>query len=184
MAAKLEELNKDFRIKVIDLIQACRKRSVTIVPFCTYRDVFRQAILWRQSRRWVEIIREIRLLEADEISFLASIIRVVGSHTGPVMHVTYAIPGLSWHQYGEAVDCYISRDGVPVFDACDNGYKIYRYEGLKLGMAISNADDWCHLQSSPNRIMDVYKSMENVNNTMLIRHVQDVVTLIAESRNL
>ena len=180
MVALLEELNKDFRLKVIDLIQACYKRGVPIVPFCAYRDLFKQAILWRQSRKWVQIIREITLLEDTGISFIASIIRVVGPHIGPAQHITNAIPGLSWHQYREAVDCYILKRGQAVWDPNDNGYKIYREEGLKLGMAIGAEDDWCHLQSSPNRVVDVYGSMANINNTMLIRHVQDIYKMIAE----
>lgn len=179
MAALLEELNKVFRLKVIDLIQACRARGVTIVPFCTYRDLFKQAILWRQSRRRDEIKKEVCSLEEDGISFIASMIRVVGVHIG--QHITNAIPGLSWHQYREAVDCYILRnDGNAIWDFKNDGYKIYREEGLKLGMAIGTADDWCHLQSSSNRVVDVYGSMANINNTMLIRHVQDVCEFIAE----
>jgi len=180
MAALLEELNKDFRLNVIDLIKACKKRGVCIVPYCTYRDLYKQAILWRQSRRWVEIKREVRELEDTGISFLASIIRDVGVHIGPAQHITNAIPGLSWHQYREAVDCYILRRGLAVWDPNDKGYKIYREEGLKLGMAIGTADDWGHLQSSENRVVDVYGSMANINNTMLIRHVQDVCELISE----
>ena len=181
MAALLEELNKVFRLKVIDLIQACKKRGVTIVPFCTYRDLFKQAILWRKTRRGAYIIKEVRSLEEDGILFLANIIRAVGAHTAPTLHVTNAIPGLSWHQYKEAVDCYVLRnDGNAIWDSKNDGYKIYREEGLKLGMSIGTADDWCHLQSSPNRVIDVYGSMANINNTMLIRHVQDVCELIAE----
>lgn len=178
MFAKLEELNKDFRIKVIDLILACGKRGVTVVPFCTNRDLFEQARLWRQSRSGIEINNKICDLKRDGAYFLVYLIRVVGAQNGP--WVTFAIPGLSWHQYGAAVDCCIVENGNPVWDTAHKGYKIYREEGLKLGMYIGVAGDWCHLQASNKLVFGDYGSMPNINNIMLIKHVKDVCDMVSE----
>ena len=41
---------------------------------------------------------------AQKANFLASVLDGVGPQHGP--HVTNALPGLSWHQWGEAVDCF------------------------------------------------------------------------------
>ena len=140
----LSDLQPEFRKKIEQLIIICSERNVKIIPYMTIRNVWAQAVLWRQSRSKVEIEKKIADLKINGNNFLAYVIRNVGPHTGP--RVTDAIPGASWHQYGLAVDCYVEEGNKAIFDKNHNGYKIYREEGLKLGLFIGPEWDWCHLQ--------------------------------------
>jgi hypothetical protein len=67
------------------------------------RDPWTQAKLWRQSRGRDEVEAKIEALRRDGAAYLADILEEVGpQRTGSWR--TNAIPGLSWHQLGKAVD--------------------------------------------------------------------------------
>lgn len=99
----LAELNSDFRAKVADLI--ARLRTAGLHPVLTFgvRDPWTQARLWRKSRSGAQVVAKIEDLNARGAPYLAEILREVG----PQPHgrwATDAAPGLSWHQWREAVD--------------------------------------------------------------------------------
>ena len=77
--------------------------------FFTLRDPFDQAILRRQSRSTQEIHDKIQELKSKGAHFIVNCLESVGSQAG--RHVTNAIPGLSWHQWGESLDCFWLIDG-------------------------------------------------------------------------
>ena len=104
MAADLSALVAQFHEQVDQLLNSCRARGIEMRPYSTLRTPFDQARLWRQSRSIEEIRDKIADLRASGASFLAHCLESVGPQHGEP--VTNAIPGFSWHQWGEAVDCF------------------------------------------------------------------------------
>jgi len=82
--------------------------GVRMVPYMGIRDPYEQAALWRQSRGTYRIQKEINSLKSSDAQYLAHVIETVGPKDGP--WATNAIPGKSWHQWGQAADLYWSRD--------------------------------------------------------------------------
>lgn len=176
-AASTRDVNllvEDFRPKVIALLERCTARGATMRPYFTLRSPFEQAKLWRQSRSKQEIEARIAELESKSALFLADCIRRVGPQLGDP--VTNAIPGLSWHQWGEAVDCFWLVAGKAEWSSRKkinglNGYQVYAEEaeaaGLTAGGHWSSIKDWPHVQlrsaSSPLESMsliDIDKEMK------------------------
>jgi hypothetical protein len=164
MAADLTPLVPEFRATVNELIARCAGRGVEMRPFFALRTPFEQAKLWRQSRSREEIEQRIARLRAAGAGFLAHCIETVGPQHGA--HVTNAIPGLSWHQWGEAVDCMWIVERRADWSTVKrvngvNGYHLYADEAVGLGLDAGghwrSFKDWPHVQqraaASPDRIM-------------------------------
>src|SRR5690348_4825038 len=109
MAADLNDLVPEFRAKVSQLLQNCATQGVQMVPSEGVRPPATQAIYWRQSRSIVEINQAIAMLRDEGAPYLASVLDGVGPQHGD--EVTKVLPGNSWHQWGEAVDCFWEVDG-------------------------------------------------------------------------
>ena len=112
-------------------------RGIVMQPYFTLRDPFTQAKLWRQSRTAIEILNKINDLKCQQANFLAHCIESVGKQYGE--HVTNAIPGLSWHQWGEAVDSVWVVNNKSEWSLQKtinglNGYMVYAAEAKKLGL--------------------------------------------------
>ena len=151
MASDLNLLIPEFRVKVEQLLENCQCRGVIMKPCDTLRDPYTQARLWRQSRSKAVIQKKINELKEKGAPFLAHCIESVGPQSG--LHVTNAIPGLSWHQWGEAVDCYWSAKGKVVWDQNVkfdglNGYKVYAEEAKKLGL--NSGYYWARMKDDPH----------------------------------
>ena len=137
MAADLSSLVPEFKVKVEQVLLNCELRGIQMRPFETLRSPFKQARLWRQSRSGEEIRQKIAELKSGDASFLAFCIESVGPQSG--IPVTKAIPGLSWHQWGEAVDCFWLVQGKASWDTKlkvngINGYAVYAEESENLGL--------------------------------------------------
>ena len=152
-----------FRDRLNALLQACSEQGVEMRPYFGIRTPFEQAKLWRQSRTHEQIAAKIAELTLAGAPFLASCIDSVGPQSGPP--VTNAIPGLSWHQWGEAVDCAWVVAGKTEWSTQKkiegiNGYAIYAKEARKAGLDSGglwqSLKDWPHVQhrtvSSPARL--------------------------------
>jgi len=151
MASDLKLLIPEFRAKVEQLLENCRYRGVIMKPCDTLRDPYTQARLWRQSRSKAVIQKKINELKEKGAPFLAHCIESVGPQSGP--HVTNAIPGLSWHQWGEAVDCYWSAKGTIIWQVDTkvngiNGYQLCAEEAVKLGLTAGHF--WIKFKDSPH----------------------------------
>ena len=153
MAADLGELVPEFRKRIDRLLARCARGGVTMRPFFTLRSPIEQARLWRQSRSREEIATQIAQLKADGAPFLAHCLESAGPQNGPP--VTNALPGFSWHQWGEAVDCFWLIDGKAEGSTRKqiegrNGYQVLAGEAAKLGLTAgglwSNLKDWPHVQ--------------------------------------
>lgn len=163
MAADLNLLVPDFRPKAEAVIAACAALGVTMRPSEGLRDPFVQGKYWRQSRSSEEIKKKVAELKAKGCAFLAYCITSVGPQSGPP--ITKSIPGLSWHQWGEALDCFWLVNSKAVWDDAllvngKNGYKVYAAEakkaGLEAGAYWTNFPDTPHIQlratSAPSKL--------------------------------
>jgi hypothetical protein len=157
MGVRLSDLVPALREKVETLLSDCVNHDVRMVPTFTLRSPAEQAIFWRQSRSIVEINKAIDMLKSEGAPYLASVLNGVGPHSG--QHVTNALPGNSWHQWGEAVDCmwevggkFIDSDLRKINGV--NGYQVYaqtaRAMGLESGYFWRSFKDSGHVQLRHN----------------------------------
>lgn len=141
------DLNEDFSTKLRNTLRECQQKNVMMVPYTGIRDPWEQARLWRQSRTTTTVEKAIDRLRKDGAEFLAKVLKDVGPQSGE--HVTNALPGFSWHQHGEAADCYWQKDGAPEWDNLE-GYKVYAEiaveQGLTAGGYWAGLKDWPHVQ--------------------------------------
>jgi hypothetical protein len=173
MSRDLNDLIPEFRTKVKELLDLCDQSGYIMRPFFTLRTPYEQAKLWRQSRSFGEIQNKISDLEEAGANFLAHCIQDVGPQYG--RKVTNAIPGFSWHQWGEAVDCFWLLDNKAEWSAekkvnGKNGYNNYATAAKSLGLTAggfwSSFQDWPHIQmqaaSHPGKIY----TLEEIDKTM------------------
>lgn len=138
----LELLVPDFRALVKEVIQRCAARKVVMVPFFTLRGPGVQARLFCQSRTMKQISDQSRIMQSRGAAWLASLMRpdYGTDHPErqkglPTTHATNAPPGISWHQWGTAVDCYVqAADGSAIWDSDHFGYEIYAEEAARMGL--------------------------------------------------
>lgn len=138
-----ESLEPKFASLCRKLIYLCGAKDIRLKPYSGVRGPLEQAKLWRQGRKLEDIEIMITKLEEREAPFIAQCLRDVGPQSGPL--VTHALPGESWHQWGEAMDCFvIDEKGLPVEDGQDPQYeeygKIAQELGLTAGVFWKNAD--------------------------------------------
>lgn len=183
MSRDLEKLDSDFKTKVTGLLNACAVRGVTMRPFYTERSPWMQARIWRSTRSTNEVLAATERLKANRAPYLASVVLGVGPQYSPPSargHLTNALPGVSWHQWGEAIDCFWLVQGraewsvktiQPLTNNIEgNGYQVYADEALELGLLSAGLAwgwDWPHVQlrnsSSP---LSLY-SWEQIDRAML-----------------
>lgn len=159
MAANLDQLVHEFKISAVKLLDNCKNEGHELRPFFTLRDPWQQARLWRQSRTREQVLEAHLRLDRKGAPWLAQVLLDAGPAHGP--WVTNALPGQSWHNYGEAVDCFVVVNGSAVWDANHPGYIAYarlaKEAGLTAGRYWKGATDPVHVQfrqqSSPLHIM-------------------------------
>ena len=175
MSRDLNDLVPEFRSQVEELLNLCDQSGYTMRQFFTLRTPFEQGILWRQSRSSQEVQQKILELQDSGADFLAHCIDSVGPQNG--RHVTNAIPGLSWHQWGEAVDCFWLLDGNAEWSTRKkvdgaNGYVNYAEKARSLGLTAggfwSSFIDWPHVQmrkeSNPSRVYSLHEINQQMAN--------------------
>jgi hypothetical protein len=173
MAVDLTTLVPEFRTQVEAVIVKCAERGIEMRPHGALRTPLEQAKLWRQSRAIEEILDEIASLRAKGADFLADCLESVGPQHGE--HVTNAIPGKSWHQWGEAADCFWVLNGKAEWSTTKkvnglNGFHVYADEAESLGLTAggkwSSFKDWPHVQlRSASNAMSVM-SIQEINDAM------------------
>lgn len=176
MSRDLDDLLAELRTQAEQLLANCAGRGYEMRPFFTLRTAEDQAKLWRQSRTSQEIDQRTQELEDGGAPYLARIIRDVGPQSGP--KVTNAIPGLSWHQWGEAMDCFWVVDGGAEWSTRRkidglNGYAVYADEAEQLGLTAGghwqSFKDWPHVQLRPDGSPASLHSLEDIDAEMARR---------------
>jgi hypothetical protein len=84
----------------------------TLLIYCGWRSFEQQARLWRSTRKTRDIKDRIKRLRNKGYTESARILEEVGPIPGELgRHVTWAVPGNSWHGYGCAVDAAVLFEG-------------------------------------------------------------------------
>lgn len=179
MSAVLDSLNPSFRPSV-DRILALLKaqHNLVMIPVEGKRTLETQAKYWRQGRPWAEIQSKIQYLKDHDAPYLADVLMKVGPQNSP-KKVTDAIPGYSWHNWGYAVDCYVSDEGDPkklVMNGNDPRYKIYADLACQMGLgagyyftkkkadgSVERTVDAVHIQYYTKEIPNLF-TLKDVNN--------------------
>lgn len=166
----LSLLEPEFRCRFEVLLKECAARGFEMVPYSVVRTPWDQARIWRSTRATSTIRRRIGDLRESGQKFLAQCIEDVGPQRGSLgNHVTWVIPGYSWHNWGEAVDCYWKIDGraswttvrtITVSGSKINGYKAYAEIAESMGLYSGGVNwgmDWPHVHKqgfdSPGKVM-------------------------------
>lgn len=147
----------EFRVKVEKLYGDLLRDGHHLRPFFTLRTPWDQARLWRQSRITAEIHEQIRRLVNAGAPWLAHVLNVVGPQQG--RWATNAVPGLSWHQHGEAVDSFVLEQGRAIWSRRHPGYEAYAKRAREMGMEAGffwTHQDAVHVQMRAGRVLDRY----------------------------
>jgi peptidoglycan L-alanyl-D-glutamate endopeptidase CwlK len=156
MSKLLSDLVPELADKARELLAKCDEMHILMRPTETLRTPFTQAKLWRQSRPGSVVRAQIQKFRDEGAPFLADVLESVGPHSGD--HVTNALPGLSWHQWGEAMDCVWVANGKETFSlkltvGGLNGYHVYAEQAKKLGLTagafFQSIKDFPHVQLRP-----------------------------------
>lgn len=158
-------LDPCFAHNIQSLINDCKNEGYNLIPQCGYRSLEEQARIWRRSRSTQKVNEEINALQSQGCDYLASVLEKVGTQKTAAWG-TNAIPGLSWHNWGHAVDFLWKMDnGIINEDGESEGYKILGQKAISLGLRwggwFSKAD-WGHVQSDQKEIPQIY-SLKEVN---------------------
>ena len=139
----------------IDAVHALANDAFELRPFCTRRNPWAQARLWRQSRSIEEVRAEIAHLRSSDALFLARVLEEVGPQHG--RWATNAVPGLSWHQWCEACDLFVVVRGAAVWRASHPGYAMLRSEAIArgLGVPLPTRDPY-HVQGCVGSVLNYY----------------------------
>lgn len=116
-------------------------------------------------------------LNACGAPYLATVLEQSSPGTGPA--VTRSLPGLSWHQWGEAVDCVWWVKGRPEWSTSRiaggvNGYHAYaeaaQQAGLTAGGLWPHFQDWPHVQqrAHPSPLAAGF-SLKSIDDVMKLR---------------
>lgn len=165
----LETLTNEFRLKIEDVLSSCKERGFILKPFYAKRSVVEQAKLWRQSRSRDEILTHADIMRRRGAPNLAKLLLDVGPQHG--RWATNALPGESWHQWGEAVDCFVLDQNTKraLWSSKHEGYRVYAEEGQKKGLFPGyywQSDDAVHIQMRREKPTKIY-SWEEVDTIMM-----------------
>lgn len=157
-----DNLTPEFFHALVQMIGKCQEHGVNVVPYEGIRTPHEQAKLWRRGRSLAFIEQKIKWLADNGMEYLSAILEDVGPQEGRL--VTHALPGFSWHQWGEACDLYVADDeGNPIWDGGNDGYFILaecaEEEGLTSGHRWAMRDS-VHVQFRAESVRAVYKPEE------------------------
>lgn len=165
--AVLASLTPECRALTQRVIAACAAENLIMRPYFGIRDPITQAKLWRQSRSTVTINAEIASLRGQGCGFIADCLVKAGPQNGK--WATNALPGLSWHQWGQACDLVsVMADGN--FD-WDNE-RIY----LRFGAIVNEVGGWWggafgdndHLQRFRDEPLAHFGGMKAINDALKV----------------
>lgn len=157
MARDLTLLEDDFETQVGHLLAGLLRDGYHMRPFFTLRTPWEQARLWRQSRTTQEIHNVAAMLAREGAPFLREALVSVGPQMG--RWATNALPGQSWHQWGEAVDCFVLEHGKAVWRRSHPGYQRYAERARELGLHSGyfwSRPDAVHVQKGEGKVRSLY----------------------------
>jgi len=173
VARDVDLLVPGFRCAYADLLDGLQAAGHELRPFFTLRTPSEQAKLWRQSRSTAEIEAAAKRLRLAGAPRLAGVLIEVGPQFG--RWATNALPGYSWHNWGEAADAFVvGPAGEAVWDADDAGYRAYA-EAAEEVLLTSGASwgDPVHVQLRSDEVPDLMTA-EQIERAMLVRFPEEM----------
>jgi hypothetical protein len=168
MTIDLDSLTPDFSTKVKQLLDNCKKRGANLSVYCSIRDPWQQARLYRQSRTRTQINSAIKMLSNNKADFLAQVMEEVGPQYGKWASNSI----VSFHSFGNAIDSYVVDKGVAVWRRSNIGYQIYAEEAVKLGLTAGyyfTRSDAVHVQMGNCSVLQKYGNWSEIDKLMQIR---------------
>ena len=162
MATELSLLIPEFRKKLIETIEATKKRGFHIETLITLVTPVEQASRWRQGRSVTDAELKTMALTHAGAPYLSECMSKSRAKETNVM--TDDLPGCSWHQWGEAativwVDGNRKLNHSPVFKerpSNQNGYVVFAEEAVKLGLYMGHFNRvQFRAESSPTNLYDL-----------------------------
>jgi peptidoglycan L-alanyl-D-glutamate endopeptidase CwlK len=151
MSVMLNTLVPEFREKVELVLADCAAQGIIMKPYFAVRSPREQAKYWRQSRTYSQINDALKNLHDWGAPYIADCLQQAGPQHG--RWATNALPGLSWHNWGQAVDCFlVNLDGTPNWDGEAFGYRVYAETAREYGLTAGyfwKTRDSVHIQG-PN----------------------------------
>lgn len=96
----------EFRDRLERMLDESAETGLNLHVVVYERSPWEQARLWRQSRSTFKVNQQKSILRAAGAPWIAQVLEDVGpQREGPWR--TNALPGQSWHQWGEAADVYV-----------------------------------------------------------------------------
>lgn len=164
MSRNIADLTDEFRPLVEEVLSKLSQGGIELTPFYTLRDPWEQAKLWRQSRTKQEVLQKIDEFHKGDAHFLAECIISVGPQSG--RWATNCPPGFSWHQWGEAIDCFLKINNQAEWNGNHPYYVKYHMEARSVGLyPISLNNDVYHIQFR-NVSLNKLKSLNEINQEM------------------
>lgn len=165
-------LNPDFLVKVNQLLNNCAMLNILVRVVQGLRTPLEQAKLWRQGRDIDTIVQQIDSLSQSGATYLSQCLIQAGAQKGPL--VTKALPGLSWHNWGEAIDvmCFDSI-GKPINAGTDPAYGAYQAQVKIVGLfPVGNMWSWdaghCQFRKDQSPLSSM--SLKSVNDQLWAKY--------------
>ena len=154
-----DKLDVSFSKDAQALLMACAQKGVKMIPYMGLRTLDQQNRLYRQSRSSQAVLDKASELKREGAPYLSQRLLDVGIQSHKP-RVTNAVGGLSWHNWGLAMDCYwMDGDDKINWDGTAEGYQIYGEMagkmGLKWGGDFSSLKDCGHVQAPPDEPLDI-----------------------------
>jgi len=120
---RLEDLEPKFRPKLLYVMEKMAEHRIGFEIFAALRTPQEQAELWMKSRSRKEIVDAVAKLSKQGAPWLSRMVKT--THRPYGRWETNNLPGLSWHQWGEAVSIRILSDsGRVIWNPNNEGYRI------------------------------------------------------------
>lgn len=166
----INNLELGFKDKVLILLKTLGPRYRV---YCSIRTPIEQAEIYTYGRTDAEIKEAITKLEGDNCIFLAGCLRSVSSRPTEKIR-TKALPGNSWHHFGEAVDImYIKDNGNALWNGSAAEYKLLAEVSRDLGLTSGyyfTFRDSVHVQMRRGSPIRFFRSLAEIDRQLAFRY--------------
>lgn len=165
----------EFADKVQEVMIKCAEKNIMLCYWEGVRRPETQGRYWSSSRSKQQVVEKIDELKEKGALFLAACIPA--NNLKQENKITEAIPGCSWHQWGEAVDLVWLVNGKPCWSTellvnAINGYRVYAEVAVSLGLESGffwEFQDACHIQfRAASTPLQIY-TIQEINRQMVTR---------------